>query len=116
MQFLAYGGSWVFGLICYGVAIWICVIGRKKNPNKGWNFIIASEIIFIVHLIPFLYYAFFAKKLPIIFLLTISKYLYYISWFLILPVGMVFFLVGLYFIARGKKRRSKKAVKKRRGM
>jgi hypothetical protein len=116
MQFLVYGGSLVFGLICYGVAIWICVIGKKRNPNKGWNFIIASEIILIAHLIPFLYYdyAFFAKKSPIIFMLTISKYLYYISWLLILPVGMILFLVGLYYIAQGKKKKSKKAVKKRR--
>jgi len=116
MPFLRYGTGF-FWLICYFLAIWICVIGKKNNPNKGWNYIIAAEIIYMVALLPSLYYTFLVDdKLPIfIFLLKISKYVYNISWLLILPVGMILSLVGLYYIAQGKKKTSRKAIKKRRG-
>jgi hypothetical protein len=114
MQFLTYGISGLFWLVCYGVAIWICVVGKKKNPNKGWNLIVAAETIYIVVLLPPLYYNYLFFKLPIMFLLRIAKEIHYISWLLFLPMGMVLSLVGLYYIAQGKKGKFKKAVKKRR--
>jgi hypothetical protein len=33
--------------------------------------------------------------------------------FVLIPVGMVLALVGLYFIAQGKKKKPKKSIKKR---
>lgn len=114
MQFFMYGVSGFFWLICYFFAIWICVIGKKKNPNKGWNFIIAAEIIYIIAFVPTVYYGLLVDKLMDIFLLKISKYVYHLTWAVILPLGMILSLVGLYYIAQGKKRTSKKAIKKRR--
>ena len=104
MQTLSYGVTGFFWLLCYGVAIWICVIGKRRNPNNGWNFLIAAEIIYIIVLFPSLYYIFLAVKLPVIFLLKSSEYVHYLSLGLILPLGMIIFLVGLYYIAAGKKR------------
>jgi hypothetical protein len=114
MHAFMYGITGLFWVICYVVAIWICVIGKKKNPNKGWNFIITAEVIYIIEYIPSFYYRFLAYKFPSVFWLTYSKYVTYIMWFLILPVGMILALIGLYHIAQGKKRRSKKTIKKRR--
>ncbi len=104
----------LFWVICYVVAIWICVIGKKKNPNKGWNFIIAAEVIYIMEYIPSFYYNFLMHKFPITFWLENSKYVFSIMWLLMLPVGMILALVGLYFIARGTKGRRRRQLKKRK--
>ncbi len=114
MQAFMYDITGLFWVICYVVAIWICVIGKKRNPNKGWNFIITAEVLYIIAYLPPFYYHFLAYKLPIIFLLENYNYFFNISWLLILPVGMILALIGLYHIAQGKKGRSKKAIKKRR--
>lgn len=103
MQVLFYWVTWSFWLICYVVAIWICIVGKRKNPSIGWNWLIIAEIIYIlIHLLS-IYYKFCAVRVPIIFLLDISKYFVDIGYGLILPIGMVFSLVGLYYIATGKK-------------
>ena len=109
-----YGITELFWLICYGAAIWICVIGKRRNPNKGWNFIMAGEVLYIIVSLPLFYYYTLAHKIPIMFLIHNAQYVFYILWFLFVPVGMILILVGLYFIAHGKKKKSKKAGKKRR--
>ena len=100
MQILFYWVTWFFWLIFYVVAIWICIIGKRKNPSRGWNLIIVAEMIYVLIHFLSMYYKFHATKLPIILLLNISKYFEYLSWGLILPVGMVLFLIGLYSIAK----------------
>jgi hypothetical protein len=114
MHAFMYEITGLFWVICYVVALWICVIGKKKNPNKGWNFIIAAEVIYLIEYIPSFYYRYFVYKYSIIFWIVNVEYVYFIMWVILLPVGMILALVGLYYIAQGKKKTSKKAVKRRK--
>jgi hypothetical protein len=114
MHAFMYEITGLFWVICYVVALWICVIGKKKNPNKGWNFIIAAEVIYLIEYIPGFYYRYFVYKYSIIFWIVNVEYVYFIMWVILLPVGMILALVGLYYIAQGKKKTSKKAVKRRK--
>lgn len=104
-----------FWVLCYVAAIWICVIGRKQNPHKGWNFIITGAALYLVAYLPAFYYRLVVYKFPITFLNDVYHYVRLISWILLLPGGMILFLLGLYYMAQGTKKKPKKTVKKRSG-
>ena len=115
MHGFTYEMSGILWVICYVAAIWICVIGKKRNPNKGWNFIIIAQVIYIIEYLPTFYYHFLLPKFPNIFWINNAQYVFFLMLFVLIPIGMILALIGLYFIAQGKKKKSKKTVKKRRG-
>lgn len=89
--------------ICYIAVIWISLIGKKENPNRGWNLIIIAEIIFLLMYIPAIYFKWYASKISYSSQLNFLAYYRYIGQGLILSLAMIIFVIGLHRIARNKK-------------
>lgn len=87
--------TWALWLIGYTGTIIVCLIGKKKNPNKGWNLIILGEVIYIISHVPAMYF-----KVNCEDILMIRNY-YFICYAMAF-LGMVLCLVGLYRIAVNK--------------
>lgn len=103
MPYLFKWGTFFFWPICYLAIIWICLLGKKKNPNRAWNLLITGEIMFLLMYIPAIYLKWYANKISYSSQLNISAYFRYIGQGVILPLAMIIFIIGLYRIATNKK-------------
>ena len=77
---------WFICITTYSIALWICFKGKKKNPNRGWSFLIVAEILCLL------------MALPTFTILLHTSY-YYVSEGVVLPIANILFLIGLYRIA-----------------
>lgn len=93
MVILFHWGVWWFWTIFYSAVICVCFLGKKKNTNRGWNLFIVAEILFLLTHIPSIYFMFYTRKFI---------YYQYFAMGLIIPISMMIWIVGLYYIATNK--------------
>ena len=96
MNDIYHWGVWLFWVVFYTIVICVCFVGRKKNSNKGWLLFIIAEILFLLTHIPSIFFLYYIN------LKTYTYYNYFTSG-LIIPITMIIWLVGLYYLATNKK-------------